>query len=146
MASRTIFPFDFNPVNVVSSGSSYTCPVGKYAKVVATLNVNAYATTAPLAPVTDLTISNGTDSTTVEFWVTEGDALTKSTTAASATATAQDGNLNSKSTAALNVNGNAVARIDAGCNLSWDHNASITGTIGGDADVLWVIMEYNKLT
>lgn len=152
MTSRTIFPFDFSPVNTVGNSSSYTVPSGKYAKATITLDVSAYVSniTGGAVGAYDTSINNDSNSATIEVWLDEGDALTKTTSVASGTDTASSSPfvsfLSDKSTATVNVNGSSIAEVNASATGTAASNSTTSVTISGDANVRWFIQEYNKLT
>jgi hypothetical protein len=98
-----------------------------------------------------LTFSSSSNSTTIYLWLSAGDILTKTETAASASASGTSGlSCNSVSTATvlLNVGSGAVnaGTVKASGSAGGHSGNGMTINVAGTANVEWVISEFNTIT
>jgi len=138
MTAPYVLPFDHHPVNTLTvDNDDYTVPAGKFARIIATLSVEAHVSAVSAAPTT---ISNGENSTSLEFWADTGDVVDVSRTAASASGTLYQ---TAQSVAAITFNTAIVGRIFANASA---YLSSGTSTITGTALVNYQVEEYNITT
>jgi hypothetical protein len=150
MASPYIIPFNHQPVSSAAiSGGSYTCPAGKYARVVLTLSASARGTCNTLSVISNSTTSGL--SSTQEFWLRAGQTITTSTTIASGSATPSSNTssllLSSDSIASATIGGVQVAKIMAPATIQVTSAvASTTLTMTGAASADFYYEEYNVIS
>lgn len=143
-------PFDFNPSLTSQSAASYTVPAGRYAIATVTLSVSAFVDeTGANVNVADIQVSNDSQSTTLYLHLNTGDALTKSTSAASGSqiggvSVVDTAYITGTSLARVYVNATSVGEIS--CHGFGAFRTSVSGqftvNISGTATVMWQIAEY----
>lgn len=149
MANAFTIPFNYHisGSDDGNTGSSYTCPSGKRARVTATLYVEAYGQHANSQGV----ISSNSNSTSLSFWIDDGDIVSASATAANTNSTATGPvALTGTSTATLQYNNGAgattMAEIKA-TGVAVNHTASASVLdVDGTADVYFYVEEYDNIT
>ena len=133
------YPFNFHPVNTGrgTQASSYTVPAGKYARVIITLSVTAYFTNASSggSAADVLSHSDGSETVSFETYMTAGEQLTFSATAASASDTVGSGlfNVNDGSVVTALIDGSSMAAAKCRAGAfgylgTGTHNLTLTGT------------------
>lgn len=71
-------PFSHRPSLTIADPASYTCPVGKYARISGTLSTNVYFSSGEsTANVTWTDQQGNAGGVSFEFWVNVGDVVTK---------------------------------------------------------------------
>lgn len=129
----TFLPFNFNPDNVTTLAAesySYTVPSGYYAIITYCLSVEAKGYWA-----TDGNTTGSANSSTGTIYLTAGDAVTRSVSAASGSGTGTS--FSAASSASISVNGSVIASISAGTNggVGSSSSYSYSGGAGAEASI-----------
>jgi len=149
MSADLFNPFNHQPISTQRGSGTYTCPAGKYARVVITLS--GYALGAPGVAATDMSIAANSSSFSeaVDIWVKAGDVITFNIGVASATTGAvAAGSTSGVSAAEAIYNGTIFAKFIVGASAAHAVNGATTTTssISGAVEVNWYAAEYNVLT
>lgn len=148
-------PFNHQPANIPTPAASYTCPAGKYARVVATLNVDAYISAYSPDSNSDFVYytETGGKCESIELWITEGDVLTKTETAPTDTSnTSVNTSALVEAIASISINSGGgavvVSEITARASARIANGGATNDilTASSTATVKWHIEEYNVLT
>ena len=132
-----LIPFNHQPASVDygNTGRPYTCPAGKYARIVATLSSASANASYGSSNITNTSYGSGNGSacaTTVSIWITSGDSVSC---------------VESGTEASLNVNGNQVAVIDTVSQAVPAGGGGDSGNTGNtDSKAVFHVEEYNQLT
>jgi hypothetical protein len=152
MGNAFVFPFNYRPSarKFGDTGTSYTCPSGKYAMITATLYVSAYGQINAASGVTHVTTDS--NAVVVNFWVDDGDVVTATVNTTGASDSASTGPI------ALSASGIATILLNtgSGATQAGETKASATahdlgtGTVDLDvvivADVNFIVDEYDVTT
>jgi len=147
MSAPFFIPFNFKPV-AVGSGTSYTVPAAKYARVTYNMSVSARGTLTTGVPEI-VALQNGNDCLSGTIWLNAGDSVTSVLVNASGTTSiigtpAYSTLLYSTSVATVRVNGVDAAIIKADCGIQF--NGTGTSLIIGEALVTFHWEEYNVIS
>lgn len=147
--SRVIYPFNNQPISSQTGTGTYTCPVGKYARVTVTLSAAAVGVPS-FAGSPSSNIGNGSsDSSSAVFdiWVKSGDTVSGTLSNASAsTASATAGFTSGTTTASYSVNSNVAGTIRATASVAHNSNAAAVSTVTGSSSFHYHAQEYNEIT
>jgi len=151
--SRVILPFNHQPISTENGNESdpYTCPAGKYARVVCTMSVSQWgiAQTQATNSGQSAFATAASDSAVVDFWLRAGMILDGSVSVGTATTgSTPSGTCSATSTVSITIGGNTVARIAASASAGHDNgnNSSTTSSVTGTASFFYYAEEYNELT
>ena len=155
-------PFNHRPSLVIANPASYTCPAGKYARVVATMTTNAlydFTVDFGLDVITaNMYPSSESNSESIEFWIKTGDVVSKSIDNISAstvdTITSSTTNLDQIKAsdtgfASVLLNGTTISSVVSSMsvsvmyNVTHAFNANVTLSASGTSSVNMVIEEYD---
>jgi hypothetical protein len=147
MSAPFFIPFNNKPASV-GSGTSYTVPAGKYARVTYNMAVNARGVLTLGVPEIVTNISSS-DSLNGVIWLNPGDAITAIKTAATGTTSiigtpAYSTLLYSTSTATVRVNGTDIAQIFAPTSIQF--NGTGTTQLEGESVVNFHWEEFNVIS
>jgi len=150
MSADLFNPFNHQPISTQRGSGTYTCPAGKYARVVITLAGYALGIpgTATVNPI-HIAATSSSFNETVDIWVKAGDVITFSLVAAgSSTGAVAAGSVNGTSTASALYNGTSFAKFIAGAAATHAVQSAGTSTsdVTGASEVNWYAAEYNVLT
>lgn len=143
MSAPFIIPFNFQPVNTGASSSTYTVPLGKYARITATLTTTAYPSSLDLVTGQVYHSVGNSNTTTFSIWLKSGDAVSVSNTAASRTSSVTD-TITGISTALLKINSNTVASCSSAA--SFGSSSAFPKVIAGTSVVNYFYEEYNEIS
>jgi len=150
MSADLFNPFNHQPISTQRGSGTYTCPAGKYARIVITLA--GYALGIPgtyTAQPIHIAATSSSFNETVDVWVKAGDVITFSlVTASGSTGAVAEGSMSGASTASALYNGTVFAKFMAGAVATHAVQTSGTATsvLNGGSEVNWYAAEYNVLT
>lgn len=149
MSAPMIIPFDNYPANVGSGNTTYTVPLGKFARLNVCVHTSASGNVS-LANQNIVLMENQSNSIFGTYWLKYGDVITVSNTVANATASPTASNnqyLKSASLSALIINGQSVLISESICAIAIISALSgVVVSISGNASVNYRYEEYNVIS